>query len=351
MQDMDVFDAMIRELEAAEPIFLPSDFWQDLNEKNNRMLKAEGLANFKRTVSQNYFNWVITDYKHMLFRHALHQWRLRPNLLPIFSRIREMNFLHFTTNDDRVVLTKLQQHVYRLYVCFVWTIMTSHDRQGLRHRVAEPEVGNPFRVQYGDLLLSQDLATSIVECNVVADLLTDTSRPRIAEVGAGYGRLAYTYISTLPGQYYIFDIPPALGVAQWYLEQTFGRDRVFRFRHFNRLDAVQDEINHASIVLLTPNQIRMFPDGYFDVILTISTLPEMRRDQVDLYLSEFQRLSHGHIFIKQFKAWKNPTDGTDLTADSYVLGSEWRNSLDRPDPIIPIFFNRVWSRINQTRAG
>jgi len=187
-------------------------------------------------------------------------------------------------------------------------------------------------------------ASSIVECNVIADLLTDTPRPRIAEVGAGYGRLAYTYISTLPGQYFIFDIPPALGVAQWYLEQVLGRERVFRFRHFERMDDVEDEINRADVVLLTPNQISIFQNDYFNVILTISTLPEMRQDQVDFYLSEFQRLSRGHIFIKQFKAWKNPADGTDLTADSYALRANWRKSLDRSDPIILFFFNHVWTR-------
>jgi putative sugar O-methyltransferase len=346
MKESDVFAAMIAELEAADPVFLPSGFWRDLNEKNSRMLEAEGLANFKRTVSQNYFNWVITDHKHSLFRHALRQWCLHPNFLPFFSRIQEMKYLRFTTSDDRVALTRLQQHIYRLYVCFVWTIMIRYDHHRLRKRLAEPTIGNPFCIEYGNLLLSQDLATSIVECNLIADLVKNTPRPRIAEVGAGYGRLAYAYASGQPCQYFIFDIPPALGVAQWYLEQTFGKDRVFKFRHFERMDEVQEEISHASVVLLTPNQIRMFPDRYFDVMLTISTLPEMRQDQVNLYLSEFQRLSLGHIFVKQFKSWKNPTDGTDLTAESYIFGPEWIKSLDRTDPIIPFFFNRVWSRVS-----
>jgi hypothetical protein len=46
---------MAAELEADDPVFLPSAFWCDLNDKNRRMLEEEGLANFKRTVSQNYF--------------------------------------------------------------------------------------------------------------------------------------------------------------------------------------------------------------------------------------------------------------------------------------------------------
>jgi putative sugar O-methyltransferase len=346
MAAIDAFNAMVEELKADDPIFLPSAFWQDLGAKNVHMLDIEGLANFKRTVSQNYFSWFIDNPLHPLFRHAFNGWCRHPNLLPFVSRLRDTNHLRLTTSNDRIGLTRLQQNMYRLYVSFVWTIMIAHDPHRLQDKVAEPKVGNPFRVTVGDRLLSQDLANSIIECNLIASLPKTSASPRIAEVGAGYGRVAHTYLSALPGQYFIFDIPPALGVAQWYLEQTLGPDRVFRFRHFDRIEDVKDEMEKASAVLLTPNQVRKFPDFYFDIMLTISTLPEMRQDQVDLYLSEFQRLSRGHIFIKQWKSWKNPTDGTDLTADSYRLGSNWRLVLDQTDAVIPLFFNRAWSRLD-----
>jgi putative sugar O-methyltransferase len=254
--------------------------------------------------------------------------------------------VRFTTDDNPAAITWKQRQLYRLYVCFVWTIMLKYDRHNLRRRVQEPECGNPFRIKFGWRLLSQDLATSIIECNVMAGLVLPP-KPRIAEVGAGYGRVAYTYVNTLPGQYFIFDIPPALAVAQWYLGQTLGSQRVFRFRHFDRLEEVSTEMDQASVVLLTPNQMANFPDQHFDICLGISTFPEMTQAQVDFYLSKFQSLSRGHIFIKQYKAWQNPVDGTDLTADSYHLDPDWRVTLDRTDPVIPTFFNRVWSKASR----
>lgn len=319
---MPSFDAMMKELGSDNPLFLPSDFWADLNEKNRRMLDAEGLSNFKRTVAQNYFNWIIPDADHVLVQHARNEWGRRPNLLPLLTRLKETDRLRFTTSDQRAELTAEQRDIYRQYVCHVWTIMRRLDRHGLRHKVGEPRVGNPLRVMFGLKLLSQDLATSIIECNVLADLTKGVRSPRIAEVGAGYGRVAHTYAASgLPGQYFVFDIPPALGVAQWYLERTLGPDRIFRFRPFDRFEEIEGELARCKVALFTANQICKFPDRYFDVALTISTLPEMRQEQVDFYLSEFQRLSRGHIFIKQWKAWKNQTDGTDLTSDSYA-GSE-----------------------------
>ncbi len=339
-----IFKTMIEELEGDDPIFLPSAFWRDLNQRNLKMLEAEGLRNFKRTVSPNYFNWVISSISHPLFAHALREWLRRPNLLPLLTRLTETEHLRFTTSDEPVRLSRLHRQIYRLYVSFVWTIMTRHDHHRFRFKVAEPQTGNPFPVKYGRNLLSQDLANSIIECNLIADHLDCIVKPRVAELGAGYGRLAHVCANVLPGQYFIFDIPPALGIAQWYLEQTLGRQRVYRFRHFDRFEDVEREMSSASVVLLTPNQLRKIPDGYFDMVLTISTLPEMQEKQVRLYLEEFQRLSRGHIMIKQFKAWKNPADGTDLTAESYRLAPSWRITLDRSDPVIPTFFNRVWSR-------
>ena len=337
-------DAMLAELEADDPMFLPSAFWRDLNRKNTRMLEAEGLPNFKRTVSQNYFNWFIADYRHDLFRHVFRQWCRHPNLLPLITRLKDCEGLRLTTTDERVNVSGFQRHMYRLYVALVWTVMLQYDKRDLHRKVQEPEAGNPFRVMSGKKLLSQDLANSIIECNTIADLSESLRAPRVAELGAGYGRVAHAYASSMPGQYYIFDIPPALAVAQWYLEQSLGSERVFRFRHFDRIEDVQKEIDRASVVILTPNQLRKFPAGYFDVMLSISTLPEMRLEQANAYLSEFQRLSRRHIFLKQWRDWKNPEDGTHLTVDLYEFAPQWRLTWDRTDPVIPYFFNRIWTR-------
>ena len=89
MSELGAFDQMMTELECDDPLFVPSEFWRDLNKKNQQMLEAEGLANFKRTVSQNYFNWIITDADHTLVRHARDKWWRRPNLLPLLSRLDE----------------------------------------------------------------------------------------------------------------------------------------------------------------------------------------------------------------------------------------------------------------------
>jgi putative sugar O-methyltransferase len=338
-----MMDAMMTELEKDQR-FLPSAFWRDINAKNLDMIASEGLYNFKRTVSQNYYNWLITRIRDPQFRKALVFWLLHPSLKPLRTRIESDIRLRFTTRADVVVLNSLQRLKYKIFATLVWEQMLKHDKYGFSKILSEPEIGNPIKIWQDQKLITQDLANSIVECNVIADTLKDIRKPMVAEIGAGSGRLAHVYASTQPGTYVIFDIPPALVVSQWYLSEIFKNKKIFVFRPFENFEDIRQELESSDIAFFTANQIAKFPAEYFDLILSISTLPEMRPDQVSMYLDLFSQLSSGFIYLKQWRSWKNPLDGTDITAEDYLIGDSWSLVLDRTDPINPLFFNRVWKK-------
>ena len=184
---------------------------------------------------------------------------------------------------------------------------------------------------------------------MIAATVKGIKSPRIAEIGAGYGRVANAYLRSLPGQYFIFDIPPALCVSQWYLERTLGPNHVFRFRPFDRFEDVKDEISRASAICLTTNQIQKFPDSFFNSVVSISTLPEMRDDQVEFYLSEMQRVAAKSIFLKQWKTWKNPVDGTDLTisltGSGPIGGFQWIEQI----PLSRVFSTEFGQSVRKRR--
>ena len=52
----------------------------------------------------------------------------RPNLLPLLTTLKDTHQLRYATGDDRVEPTTSQRHMYRLYVCFVRTFITSPER-------------------------------------------------------------------------------------------------------------------------------------------------------------------------------------------------------------------------------
>ena len=74
---IDKIGAMRRDVAASPEIYRPGAFWEDLLETNIEMLRSHGIANLKRTVSNNYYNWLVTSPRDPQMRRALASW-LRP---------------------------------------------------------------------------------------------------------------------------------------------------------------------------------------------------------------------------------------------------------------------------------
>src|SRR5262249_4927134 len=151
----------------------------------------------------------------------------------------------------------------------------------------EPELGNPIRVRRNGRLISQDIVNSARERNsILSAVHLDRHAPfDLAELGAGYGRLGYLMLKTTACRYFVFDIPPALYLSQWYLTSLFPERRAFLFRRFDRFDEIESELSQTDVAFFTPNQLAKFPPRYFDVFATISSVHEMRRDQISHYMT------------------------------------------------------------------
>ena len=83
----DSLEAMIAEVNNSPPLYRPSRFWVDVNEINQTMLDELGLENLKRTLAQNYFNWLITSKKDPQYLAVRRLWTKRPSLQPYLNRL------------------------------------------------------------------------------------------------------------------------------------------------------------------------------------------------------------------------------------------------------------------------
>ena len=167
----------------------------------------------------------------------------------------------------------------------------------------------------------------------------------LAELGAGYGRLGYALLTTTACRYFVFDIPPALYLSQWYLTTLFSERRAFRFRRFDTFDEIEEELSRADIAFFTPNQLAKFPSGYFDVLASISSIHEMRRDQNRPdYMALMGRTTKSALYLKQQRdCVEHSVDRLIIGRDDYPVPEEgWALSAERFDLINPGFFKRVY---------
>jgi putative sugar O-methyltransferase len=337
--------AIWAEVQASPDLYRPSRFWDDLNVVNDGWLKEFGFENFKRTVSQNYYNWLVTCRNDPQFRAVFKQWLRHPTPRPFLTEMDRPKLLRTLIGAERS-FGRSAQLVYRLFVGMLWEVAIRQDHLGLNVRLEEPVLGNPLEVRRQGRRISQDLANSIRESNRIAQYLPlARGRPVIGELGAGYGRLAYSMLAGTGSRYSIFDIPPALLVSEWYLTRLFPARRIFRFRRFSRFEEVAEELAAADVAFFTPNQLLLFPEQHFDAFVSISTLPEMTLAQIDNYLALLGRLTRRVIYLKQWRRWRNEKDDFEFRYEQLRLAAEWLLRFDAADIVQPHFQERVWTRV------
>lgn len=313
---------------------LPSRYWEELNRKNLRQLADSRYGNFKRTLARNYFTWFINPFDEQL-RFLMREagiWRSLRYLLasliaPRHPPLKRKHTIYYNT------LTNL-----------LWDFVAKNDREGLLERLSEPREGNPPEVMRDGRLISQDLANSVLEYEAILHPGLDRREVRtILELGPGYGRTAYVFLTLQPRcRYILVDIPPALYVAQRYLSTLFKDRKIFSFRSFDRFDDVRDEFAAADIVFMTPNQIESLPDKSIDLFVNISSLHEMRKDQIGYYFAQIDRLTRKYFYFKQWKETVIPFENEKITEADYPVRESWRLIYRQQCKVQTYFFEALY---------
>ncbi|MBI2890652.1 MAG: putative sugar O-methyltransferase [Nitrospirae bacterium] len=324
---------MLADLAQAPVLYHPSKFWTFFATLNICQLRASGLANFKQTVNQNYFNWVLNSMRD--------QWDILGGGQGAWAGLDPPPVPHGRKPKG---WTRSQWIQYGRFVALLWEAARSQDRLGVLARLEEPLLGNPMAVRHRGRLISQDLCNSSMEINAAFEGIDRSSpRPlRVAELGAGYGRIAFALLKAFTDvQIIILDIPPALHLAQWYLATLFPNRRVFRYRPAISSGEARSELEAAEIAFLAPHQVEQLPDKGVDVFLTVSTFPEMTPAQVEMWFSHIDRVCRGVFYFKQWIEGTNTYDGTRMSRETYPVRPHWARVFDRVCPVQTRYFEAL----------
>lgn len=317
-------------------VYLPSKFWEEFNEKNLNQLEMDGIQNLKQTLALNYFTWVIGKSDHQ-FRNLLKNTRLVdwPSVIAGLSEY-----------DASCSLTRRQQLSYGLFTRMLWRFVETFDSKRILQQLDEPLEGNPFKVHLGGRLISQDLANSVLEYYSMREFWRPGMNDSISvcELGAGYGRNAYVFLKLFPqSKYIIIDIPPALYVSQHYLSSVFPGKKIFPFRCFNNFWEIEREFLASDVAFLLPHQAEMLPAKIVNLFVNISSLQEMKREQIDVYLGMVDRLTRGFFYSKQWFVSQNPADNITITSKDYSIPKSWRELYHRAARVQTHFFEAMYA--------
>ena len=335
-----------------DALYVPSEFWHTTGKFHKKWLADYGIENFKRTVSHNYQNWMMVTDDDPQVRQLLGLWPKHKSHQPWLNAIEAPDQVGCQFSSPAFpfpaypIANAQQRETYRVAVGLLWEYVLSTDKFGTLETLTESEIGNPVRIWRKGKLISSDLAHSVRERNMLlkASELNGNEALCVAELGAGYGRLAEVFGRTTNYRYMIFDITPALYVSQWYIKRIFPEEKIFEFRHFDSFSEIESELNNSRFAFFTANQIQLMPDGICDLFINMNSLMEMRPEQIKNFLHHIDRLTQRSFLSRQWVSWRNPEDGNTVGKGDFALGPGWKLSLDHLDTIYPDLFNQVWTR-------
>jgi putative sugar O-methyltransferase len=332
---MDLLDEMFEVFASCDKKeLLPSQYWQALNKKNLEQLKKFGYENFKRTIALNYFTWFVSPWDPQL--------RYLARNLPFGSVIKNAALTLLTRKHE--CFNYLQSLSYNFITYMVYEYVSRTDKTRLLESLNEPAEGNPPAVYLNNKLISQDIANSVLEYKSIMESGINRKQIKIImELGAGYGRNAYVFLKLNPGiKYFIVDIPPALYIAQKYLSGQFKDKKVFGFRKFARYSDIADELKRSDIAFFLPGQLELLPDKTSDLFINISSLQEMRPEQIKYYFNQIRRLTGKYFYFKEWKVSRIPYDKIIVRQEDYPVPADWKKVFCRECPVQTKFFEALY---------
>jgi putative sugar O-methyltransferase len=328
-------------------------FWESHSAKHSRLLADYGFEKFKRTINFEYNQWGVRSLRDEKIRYLAMQL-LRNGRLPLgplwtrvdtaaMSDVRWSDEVDQKTGqalgkaDPKGLRARLYPYAYALYVGLLWQYALLKDDFKCLAHCEEPTLGAPLPITYKGKLVSQDLALSSLELNRIARYVPINAGMRIAEIGAGCGRLAYLAVRMIPKvRYFIFDIPPAVVIAKHYLSQTLGVEKVRAT--FDMGANVQN--SEIPLTLSLSDGFEDIPEHFFDLAINISSFDEMAPEQVANYLSLIDKKCKGFLYVKGYT--HSRSSGSRLGVQEFPYPTHWVQLYSGVDPVVPKFSERIY---------
>jgi putative sugar O-methyltransferase len=169
--------------------------------------------------------------------------------------------------------------------------MEQTNRQFTLRDLKGPGVGNPFGVVIDGTHISigSEYAHS---CAQQIRSLLGAENPVVAEVGGGFGGMAYYLLRDLQGVTYLdFDVPESIALATYYLMKSFP---TLKFLLYGEEDL--SAIVQADVVLLPVFELAKMPSQSVDLTFSSHAMSDVSPEAMTEYLRNIDRMTQDCFF-------------------------------------------------------
>jgi len=208
-----------------------------------------------------------------------------------------------------------------LYRFDYWMAQTG-GRFSLRD-LAGPGIGNPFGVLIEGTQISVGSEYAHY-CAYRVDSLLDPEVATVAEIGGGFGGMAYYLLRNRAGVTYLdFDIPESIALASYYLLKAFPQ---LTFLLYGEEELTKEAIAQADVVLMPVFELATMPAGSVDVTFSSHAMSDISSGAMVEYLNNIDRMTRDSLlYIGNNRASESISNLVSRRYDSFEL-AETRSS-------------------------
>ena len=144
-------------------------------------------------------------------------------------------------------------------------------------------------------ILSEETIKHYFHLQLMEGVMPDLTGSTVCEIGSGTGNLASLFYYHFKTKLFLVDLPKTLLFSYSYLSQTFPDAKILLP---NEVESGNFELSEYDIVMMTPEQTSIIPDGIVDLTVNIGSMQEMTKESIDSYFDMMDRItkSKGYFF-------------------------------------------------------
>jgi hypothetical protein len=235
--------------------FLPSKLWIRQIEK-----------------SYDYFQQAINEDSVDKFHYFLNNFGTWPKYHGVESNV----LLH--RNNKPILQNYLKMEIFKKGLDF-WKWMSGEQNLAL---LSYPRHGNQAGALIDGHFVGAGSFGNQVYGKMLAGMVSDRNRPLIADLGAGYGKLAYFILKNMERFCFLdFDLPETLALASYYLMKTWPEKKALLYGEgqFN-----SDAAKKYDFIFMPCFEIGKSRDMEIDLFVNKNSLGEMTRESIHAYV-------------------------------------------------------------------
>ncbi|WP_213803102.1 putative sugar O-methyltransferase [Granulicella sp. dw_53] len=177
-----------------------------------------------------------------------------------------------------------------LYRLDLWQVQTE-DHFSLSD-LAGPEIGNPFGLMVDNTLIRIG-AEYQHYCAFRLGNLLSSGASTVAEIGGGFGGMAYYLLRDHPQTTYLsFDVPESIALMSYYLIKAFPQ---LQFLLFGEKELTAETIAQADVVLMPVFELTKMPPRSVDIIFSSHAMSNLSSRAVVEYLTHITHMGRNYF--------------------------------------------------------